>query len=244
MSKRESTVDVALLEHLVREELNRTAVRRMGVQKPLRLVIENYPEGAEEAMEAVNNPEDPEAGTRKVPFSRVLYIERDDFMENPPKKFYRLSPGTEVRLRYAFLVRCTGVETDPATGEVTEVRCTYDPETRSGTAGRKVKATLHWVSAAHAVPAEIRLLDHLYTVENPSAEEDFLSVLNPDSLTAAAGFVEPGLGDAAPGEVFQLERLGYYCVDPDSRPGRPVLNRTVTLRDTWARIQKAAARGS
>jgi glutaminyl-tRNA synthetase len=240
MAKRESVVEFALLEHLVREELNRTAPRRMGVQKPLRLVIENYPEGNAESVEAVNNPEDPEAGTRQVPFSRVLYIERDDFMEDPPKKFYRLSPGTEVRLRYAYLVRCTGVEKDPETGEITEVRCTYDPDTRSGSPGRKVKATLHWVSAAHAVPAEIRLLDSLYTVENPAAEENFLSVLNPDSLASVTGFVEPDLAGAAPGEVFQLERLGYYCVDPDSGPGRLVLNRTVTLRDTWARIQKAA----
>jgi glutaminyl-tRNA synthetase len=244
MSKRESVVDIALLEHLVREELNRTAPRRMAVQKPLRLVITNYPEDATEDMEAINNPEDPGAGTRRVPFSRVLYIERDDFMENPPRQFYRLSPGTQVRLRYAYLVTCTGVVKDPGTGEITEVRCTYDPETRSGTAGRKVKATLHWVSAAHAVPAEIRLIEPLYTVENPAAEADFLSVLNPESRTAVEGFVEPGLAGAAPGEGFQFERLGYYCVDPESAPGRLVLNRTVTLRDTWARIQKAAARGS
>jgi glutaminyl-tRNA synthetase len=217
----------------------------MAVLRPLRVVIENYPEGRVESMQAVNNPEDPGAGTREVPFSRVLYIERDDFMEDPPKKFYRLAPGREVRLRYAYFVTCTGVVKDEATGEVVELRCTYDPATRGGDApdGRKVKATLHWVSADHSRQAEVRRYDHLFTKEDPDdvAEgEDFTAYLNPNSLEILADCrVEPGLARAEPGERYQFERLGYFCVDPDSTAEKLVFNRTVTLRDPWAKIQKA-----
>ena len=244
VAKRDSMVDFALLEFCVREHLNRTAPRVMGVLRPLRVVIDNYPEGREEFLDARNNPEDPDAGWRQVPFGRVLYIEQEDFLEDPPKKFFRLSPGREVRLRYAYFIRCEQVVKDPATGRIVEVRCTYDPETRGGDApdGRKVKATLHWVSAAHALGAEMRLYDHLFTKENPSetAEgEDFSANLNPDSLEVLQGFVEPGLKGAAPGTVVQFERLGYFCVDrTEAGAGRPVFNRTVTLRDTWAKIQK------
>jgi len=245
VAKRDSRVEPALLEFHVREVLNRTAPRVMGVLNPLRVVIENYPEGATEEMDAVNNPEDPGAGTRKVPFSRELHIERDDFMEDPPKRFYRLAPGREVRLRYAYLVTCTGVEKDPETGEVTALRCTYDPATRSGNApdGRKVKATLHWVSAAHARPAELRLYETLFTTPDPNQGGDFMANLNPDSVRIVSGWVEPSVAGAAPGTVYQLERLGYYTMDRDAAPGRPVLNRTVTLRDAWARIQKAGKAG-
>jgi glutaminyl-tRNA synthetase len=217
----------------------------MAVLKPLRVVIENYPEGQTEEMDAVNNPEDESMGTRKVPFSRVLYIEREDFMEDPPKKFFRLAPGREVRLRYAYFVTCTGVVKDEATGEVVELRCTYDPETRGGGApdGRQVKATLHWVAAEHALPAEVRLYDRLFTKENPAdAEEgqDFKSYINPRSLEVLSDCrVEPDLTGARPGDPLQFERLGYFCVDPDSAGGKLVFNRTVTLRDTWAKIQKA-----
>jgi len=246
IAKFDSTVDVQLLEHCVREDLNKRAPRRMGVIRPLKVIIENYPEGRSEELDAVNNPEDPAAGTRKVPFSRILYIERDDFMENPPKEFFRLAPGREVRLRYAYFITCTGVVKDPVTGEVKELRCTYDPATRGGDApdGRKVKATLHWVSAAHALNAEVRLYDPLFTKENPDdapAGQTFLANLNPKSLEVLRGCkVEPGLAAARPGERFQFERLGYFCADSkDSRPGALVFNRTVTLKDTWARIQKA-----
>jgi len=243
VAKANSTVDVAMLEHAVREELNRTAPRVMAVLRPLRVVIENYPEGQVEEMDAVNNPEDASMGTRKVPFSRVLYIEREDFREDPPRKFYRLAPGREVRLRYAYFVTCTGVVKDRRSGEVVELRCTYDPATRGGDApdGRKVKSTLHWVSAPHAVEAEVRLYDRLFTEENPGAVSDFKSCLNPHSLEVLkACQVEPGLSDASPGARHQFERQGYFCVDTrHSRPGSPVFNRTVGLRDTWAKIEQA-----
>jgi glutaminyl-tRNA synthetase len=246
LAKRDSLVDVAQLEHAVREDLNARAPRVMAVLDPLPLVIENYPEDRVEEIEAVNNPEDESAGTRKVPFSRVLYIEREDFREDPPKKFFRLAPGREVRLRYAYLVKCTSIAKDES-GNVTEVRCTYDPETRGGSPpdGRKVKATLHWVSAAHARPAEVRLYDRLFTRENPDdveEGEDFTASLNPDSLKVVSGArVEPGLESASPGDFFQFERQGYFAVDPDSTPGKLVFNRTVSLKDAWARIEARAA---
>jgi glutaminyl-tRNA synthetase len=238
VAKRENIVDVALLEHAVREDLNRRAPRVMGVLNPLRVVLENYPEGRTEQFEVGNNPEDPSAGTRTVPFSRVLYVERDDFMETPPRKFFRLAPGREVRLRGAYFVTCTGVEKD-ASGNVTALRCTYDPATRGGDApdGRKVKATLHWVSAEHAIDAEVRLYDRLFLSGNPGAEHDYREDLNPASLEVRRGCrIEPSVADAAPGSRYQFERLGYFCVDPDSRPGAPVFNRTVTLKDSWAKI--------
>ncbi|MDX2438317.1 MAG: glutamine--tRNA ligase/YqeY domain fusion protein [Acidobacteriota bacterium] len=239
VAKRESVVDLAFLEHCVRTELNRTAERRMGVLRPLKVVIENYPEGETEELEAVNNPEDASAGTRKVPFSRELYIERDDFMEDPPKKFFRLSPGREVRLRYAYFITCREAVKN-VDGEIVELRCTYDPETRGGDApdGRKVKATLHWVSAAHAATAEVRLYDRLFKSEEPGAVGDFLDDINPDSLEVVADArLEPTLGQMAVGTTVQFERLGYFCVDRDSTPESRVINRTITLRDTWARMQ-------
>jgi glutaminyl-tRNA synthetase len=240
VAKRENVVDVGLLEFCVREDLNKRAPRAMSVLRPLKVVLENYPEDRVEQMDVVNNPEDPAAGTRQVPFSRVLYIEQDDFMLDPPKKFFRLSPGREVRLRNAYLITCTGVVRNAA-GEVTELRCTYDPATRGGDApdGRKVKATLHWVSAAHAVDAEVRLYDRLFTVESPgSGDSDFLAQLNPRSLEVLRGSkLEPSLVSPASGARYQFERLGYFCVDPDSKPGAPVFNRTVTLKDTWAKIK-------
>ncbi|MBE0616447.1 MAG: glutamine--tRNA ligase/YqeY domain fusion protein, partial [Proteobacteria bacterium] len=239
VAKRDSTVDLALLEHCVRDDLNRTAPRRMAVLRPLKVVIENYPEGQVEELEAVNNPEDPAAGTRKVPFSRVLYIEQEDFREEAPPKYYRLTPGREVRLRYAYFVKCTGVVKDEA-GQVVEVRCAYDPATLGGNApdGRKVKATIHWVSATHAVPAEVRLYDRLFRSEDPGARGDFLADLNAESLEVLAGCrLEPSLAQAAPGDRVQFERLGYFCCDPDSRPGASVFNRTVTLKDPWAKIE-------
>jgi glutaminyl-tRNA synthetase len=240
VAKRENTVDVALLEHAVREDLNRTAPRVMGVLAPLRVVIENYPEEQSETFDVVNNQEDPSAGTRAVPFSRVIYIERDDFREEPPKKFFRLAPGREVRLRGAYFVTCTQVIKDAA-GEVSELRCTYDPATRGGDApdGRKVKATLHWVSAAHALDVEVRLYDRLFTSEIPGAAGDYVADLNPRSLEVVkAAKLEPSVADAAPGTRYQFERLGYFCIDPDSAPARLVFNRTVTLKDTWARIEQ------
>jgi glutaminyl-tRNA synthetase len=243
VAKRENVVDLALLEHAVREDLNRRAPRVMGVLRPLRVVIENYPEGRTEEVDVVNNPEDADAGSRKVPFSRVLYIEQDDFREDPPKKFFRLAPGREVRLRCAYFITCTGVTKDPSTGEVTELRCTYDPATRGGDApdGRKVKATLHWVSAAHAVDAEVRLYDRLFNVEEPGKVDDYRSALNPQSLEVIGNAkVEPAAAAAAPGTRFQFERIGYFTVDPDSTSARPVFNRTVTLKDTWAKIEKSA----
>ncbi len=245
VGKKDSLVDVALLEHCLREDLNRRAPRAMAVLKPLRLVIENYPEGREEMLEAVNNPEDAAMGKRAVPFSRVLYIEQDDFRENPPKKYFRLFPGNEVRLRYAYLIRCTGVVKDERTDEVVEVRCTYDPATHGGNApdGRRVKSTIHWVSAAHAVEAEVRLYDHLFLVPVPGADkDDWKADLNPRSLERlTACRLEPSLKDAAPGSRYQFERNGYFCADlDDSIPGRPVWNRAVSLRDSWARIEKAS----
>ena len=240
VAKRENLIDVALLEHAVREDLNARAPRVMGVLRPLRVVIENYPEDRTEDVDVVNNPEDPGAGTRKVPFSRVLFLEQDDFREDPPKKFFRLAPGREVRLRCAYFIKCTGVVKDPATGEVTELRCTYDPATRGGDApdGRKVKATLHWVSAPHAVNAEVRLYDRLFKSEEPGKTGDFHDDLNPASLEVVADAkVEPSAAAAEPGTRFQFERLGYFCVDKDSQPGRPVFNRTVTLKDSWAKAE-------
>jgi len=251
VAKRDSTVDVALLEHCIREKLNRQAPRRMAVLRPLKLIIENYPEDREEKLDAINNPEDTSMGTRQVPFSRVLYIERDDFMEDPPKKFFRLAPGREVRLRYAFFVTCTGVVKDEQSGEILELRCSYDPATRGGNApdGRKVKATLHWVSAHHCLQAEVRLYSHLFLSETPGADGkggDFISDLNPNSLeTLTDCRLEPDLANAQPGDRWQFERLGYFSVDPiDSQAGRPVFNRTVTLRDTWAKIRRSAGKKS
>ncbi len=244
VARRENRVELALLEHCVREELNRRALRRMAVLRPLKVVLENYPEGQVEWFEAANNPEDPAAGVRKVPFAREVWIDQEDFREVPPPKYFRLSPGTEVRLRAAYLVRCTGVEKDPATGEVTLVRATYDPETRSGNApdGRKVKATIHWVSASHAVPAEVRLYETLFPQVDPEdvpEGEDFVSGINPRSLEVLTGCrLEPALAEAPAGTPLQFERVGYFYPDPDSLPGRPVFNRTVTLKDAWARIEK------
>jgi glutaminyl-tRNA synthetase len=244
VAKADSMVDVALLEHCIREDLNRHANRVMAVLRPLRLVIENYPDGQVEELDAVNNPEDPGAGTRKLPFSRVLYIDGDDFREDPPKKYFRLSPGAEVRLRYGYFVRCTGVTKD-ASGQVTEVRCTYDPATRGGDApdGRRVKGTIHWVSAQHALSAEVRVYEHLFTKANPSDDKDgvdWKAHLNPNSLERILDAkVEPGLAGAKPGTRYQFERVGYFTVDPESRGGRLVMNRTVGLRDTWAKIEKS-----
>ncbi len=244
VAKRNSVVDIALLEHCLREDLNRRAPRFMAVLRPLKVVIDNYPEDQVEEMEAVNNPEDPSAGTRMVPFSRVLYIEREDFMEDPPKKFYRLAPGREVRLRDAYFVKCVDVVKDEK-GDVVELHCTYDPASRGGNSpdGRKVKATLHWVSTAHAIDAEVRLFDHLFTKEDPTVLEegkDWKDQINPQSCQVlAACRLEPNLKNVEPGFRCQFERQGYFCVDPDSTIDKLVFNRTVTLRDTWARIQKA-----
>jgi glutaminyl-tRNA synthetase len=248
VSKTNGTNELAMLEHFVREDLNKRSPRVMAVLRPLRVVIDNYPADQVEEMEAVNNPEDAGMGTRKVPFSRVLYIERDDFQEHPPKQFYRLSPGREVRLRYGYFIACTSVVKDDQ-GEVIEIHCTYDPATHGGNApdGRKVKSTIHWVSAAHAVNAEVRLYDSLFTLEDPnqtSAGQDFISNLNPRSLEVLTSCkLEPSLLNAAEGSRYQFERLGYFCVDPDATPGKPVFNRTVALRDTWARIEKAQRAG-
>jgi len=245
VAKRDSMVDVALLEHSVREDLNKRAPRVMAVLQPLKVVIENYPDGQEEMLEAVNNPEDAGMGTRMLPFSRVLYIEQEDFREDPPKKYFRLAPGREVRLRYAYFITCTRVVKDEKTGRIVELYCTYDPATKGGDApdGRKVKATLHWVSAAHALTAEVHLYDRLFLNENPADKKespDFKTSLNPNSLEVLTDCrVEPGLVDAAPGSRYQFERLGYFCVDPiDSGNNRLVFNRTVSLRDTWAKIEK------
>jgi len=244
VARRENRVELALLEHCVREDLNRHALRRMAVLRPLKVVIENYPEGQVEYFEAANNPDDPAAGSRQVPFSREIWIEQEDFREVPPPKYFRLSPGVEVRLRTAYLIRCTGVTKDPATGEVTEVRATYDPETKSGNApdGRKVKATIHWVSAAHAVAAEVRLYDTLFPQENPEdvpEGADFAAGLNAASLEVITDCrLERALGEVAAGTALQFERVGYFYPDPDSKPGAPVFNRTVTLKDAWARIEK------
>jgi glutaminyl-tRNA synthetase len=242
VAKTESTIDLALLEHCIREDLNKTVPRVMAVLNPLRVVIDNYPEDQTEELDAINNPEDPGAGTRKVPFSRVLYIERDDFREVPPSKFFRLAPGREVRLRYAYLITCVGVTKDKRTGEVVELHCTYDPATRGGNTpdGRKVKGTIHWVSARHALKAEVRLYDRLFTQENPGdVAGGCESVLNPSSLETLTGYVEPSLAKATPTSRYQFERLGYFCVDSkDSSAERLVFNRTVALRDSWAKIEK------
>ena len=245
VAKRDSIVDIALLEHCLREDLNKRAQRVMAVLRPLKVIIDNYPEDQTEELDAVNNPEDPSMGTRKVPFSRELYIEQEDFKEDPPKKFYRLAPGREVRLRYAYFIKCERVVKDDKTGEIVELHCTYDPATRGGNApdGRKVKATLHWVSAPQALEAEARLYDHLFTKADPSDTDegvDFKSYLNPNSLeTLASCRVEPSLSGAEPGSRYQFERQGYFCVDPDSTDQKLVFNRTVSLRDTWAKIQKS-----
>jgi glutaminyl-tRNA synthetase len=241
VAKSDNTVELALLEHCVREHLNKTAQRRMAVLRPLKLVITNYPADKVEMMEAVNNPEDPAAGTRKVPFTRELWIEQDDFRDVAPKKYFRLAPGAEVRLRYAYIVKCTDFSVAPD-GRVSEVRCTYDPATLGGdSGGRTVKGTIHWVSAAHAVEAEARLYETLFSKPKPDDEDDFKSALNPNSLTVVSGArVEPSLREAAPGARVQFERNGYFCVDTrDSAPGRPVFNRTVGLRDTWAKIERS-----
>jgi glutaminyl-tRNA synthetase len=248
VAKKDSMVDIALLEHCLREDLNKRAPRVMGVLKPLRVVIENYPEGQVEDMVGVNNPEDPVAGTRTVPFSRVLYIEQDDFRENPPPKYYRLAPGREVRLRYAYLLKCVDVVKD-AQGDVVELKCTYDPATRGGDApdGRKVKATIHWVSAEHAVPARVRLYDRLFVKEDPDEADggqDFLANLNPNSLEELTGcWVEPSLAESKPGSIYQFERQGYFCVDPDAAKGSLAFNRAVSLKDQWARIERAQRAG-
>ena len=239
ISKRDAVVEIEQLEHVVRDVLNRRAPRRFAVLRPLKVVIEDYPVGQVEEMEAVNNPEDPSAGTRRVPFSRELWIEREDFMEDPPAKFFRLAPGREVRLRYAYFITCREVVKNAA-GEVVELRCTYDPATRGGDApdGRRPKATLHWVSAAHAVPAEVRLYERLFVRPDPGADGDLLADLDPASEEVLADCrLEPAAADLAVGETVQFERLGYFCADPDSEPGRPVLNRTLSLKDSWARAQ-------
>jgi len=238
----DSWVDMAQLDACIRDDLNKHSVRRMAVLRPIKLIIDNYPDGQTEEMTAINNPEDETAGTRKVPFSKILYIEQDDFREEPPPKFHRLYPGNEVRLRYAYLVKCTGVARDPVDGAVTEVHCTYDPATRGGDTpdGRKVKSTIHWVSADHAVKGDIRLYEQLFTVENPDIGEDVNRIINPRSLEDLKGcFLEPSLAQAQPGEKFQFERNGYFCADLDSTPGKPVFNRTVTIKDTWAKIEKS-----
>jgi glutaminyl-tRNA synthetase len=246
VSKTNSVIDIALLEHFIRKDLNQRAPRVFGILRPLRVVITNYPEGQVEELEAINNPEDESMGTRKVPFSRVIYIEQDDFREVPPPKYRRLIPGREVRLRYAYFITCVDVIKDPETGEVVEIHCTYDPETRGGNApdGRKVKATLHWISAEHATPIEVRLYDRLFSTSNPDDVEpgkDFKSNINPNSLDILKGsYVENSLADATPGITYQFERQGYFCVDPlPADDGKLVFNRTIALRDSWAKLEKS-----
>ena len=244
VAKRDAVVEMQLLEHFIREDLNKRAQRAMAVLRPLKIVIENYPEGQVEQLDAINNPEDPSAGTRKVPFSRTLFMEQDDFREDPPKQFFRLAPGREVRLRYAYIIKCVGVTKDPQSGELTELRCTYDPETKSGSTGeqRKVKATIHWVSALHAAEAEVRLYNPLLTADlaKVPSDHDWTTYLNPRSLERITGCrIEPSLQHAIPGSRFQFERLGYFCVDSDSSPAKAVFNRTVALKDAWARIDKS-----
>jgi glutaminyl-tRNA synthetase len=239
VAKNYSISDVSLLEACVRDDLNKHALRRMAVLRPLKVVIDNYPDSQVEEMDAVNNPEDPSAGTRKIPFSKIVYIEQDDFREAPLPKYYRLFPGNEVRLRYAYLIKCTRVVKNDR-GEVVEVHCTYDPATRGGDApdGRKVKSTIHWVSVEHAKPIEVRMYDRLFTKENPEGEDDFISCLNPNSLEILNGVAEPLLAAAKAGDRFQFERQGYFCADPDSTPDKPIFNLTVSLKDTWAKIEK------
>jgi glutaminyl-tRNA synthetase len=242
-TKNDSWVDWSVLEAVIRDDLNRRSPRRMAVLHPVKLIVDNYPEGKTEEFDAVNNPEDSSAGSRKIPFSKVLYIEQDDVRETPPPKYFRLFPGNEVRLRYAYLVKCTSVTLDPATGAVTEAHCTYDPATRTGDApdGRKVKSTIHWVSAGHAVGAEVRNYDLLFTAERPDMGEELEGIINPGSLEVLAGCrLEPSLADSQPGDKFQFERNGYFCADPDGAKGALVFNRTVTLRDTWAKIEKGS----
>jgi glutaminyl-tRNA synthetase len=238
ITKYPSMTDMALLEHTVRDELNRTATRRLVVLRPIKVVLTNYPEGKTEELDAINNPEDPNAGTRKIPFGRELYIERDDFMETPPPKYFRLRPGGEVRLKYAYIIKCEEVVKDDA-GNVTELRCSVDLDSKSGgpTAGRKVKGTIHWVSAAHAIDAEVRLYDRLFTVPEPDAGGDFKSFINSNSLEVANAKCEPALANARPEERYQFERLGYFTLDPDSTREKQVWNRTVSLRDTWAKVK-------
>jgi glutaminyl-tRNA synthetase len=244
VSKYDSVIDMAVLENCLREDLNKRVPRVMAVVRPLKVIIDNYPEGQVDELEAVNNPEDPAAGTRKVPFSRVLYIEQDDFREEAPKKYFRLAPGREVRLRWGYYVKCVDFKKDPQTGQVVELHCTYDPETKGGWApdGRKVQGTIHWVSAAHAIPIEVRLYDHLFSKPDPDDVEegkDWKSNLNPKSLEVVPGcWAEPSLAGAVPGGRYQFERVGYFSVDPDSKAGKPLFNRTVTLVDTWAKIEK------
>ncbi len=239
ITKYPSMTDMALLEHTMRDEFNRTATRRLAVLRPIKVVLTNYPEGKIEELDAINNPEDVNAGTRKIPFGRELYIERDDFMETPPPKFFRLRPGGEVRLKYAYIIKCDEVVKDEA-GKLIELRCTVDLDSKSGgpTAGRKVKGTIHWVSAVHAIDADIRLYDRLFTVPEPDASGDFKSFINPNSLEVANAKCEPALADARPEERYQFERLGYFALDPDSTREKQVWNRTVTLRDTWAKEAK------
>ncbi len=241
VAKRQNTVEIALLEHCLREDLNKQAERALAVLRPIKVIIDNYPEGQTEDLEALNNPESPDMGKHTIPFSKELYIESDDFRDDPPKNYYRLSPGREVRLRYGYFITCTSVERDENTGEIIALHCTYDPETRGGQApdGRKVRGTIHWVSAAHSMQTEVRLYDHLFTVEKPDEAEDYRLVLNPQSLeTLVSCQIESRLINAAPGNQYQFERLGYFCVDSlDSQPGAPVFNRTVTLRDTWAKVE-------
>jgi glutaminyl-tRNA synthetase len=249
VARKDSIVDIKLLEYCIREDLNRHAPRVLGVLRPLRVIIDNYPEDQVEELEAVNNPEDPSMGTRMVPFSRVLYIEKEDFREDPPKKWFRLAPGREVRLRYGYYITCVDVVKDDNTGEVLELHCTYDPETRGGWSpdGRKVRGTLHWVSAAHAIDAEVRLYDHLFSDASPEEAVDgldFQSNINPNSLEVLKSCkLEPALARVTPGSRFQFERLGYFTVDTESSDEKPVFNRTVTLRDTWAKIEKKQKAG-
>jgi glutaminyl-tRNA synthetase len=242
VAKRENVIDVGLLEFCLREDLNKNAQRVMGVLNPVKLILTDYPEGQVEEMNAVNNPENPETGTRKVAFSRELYIERDDFMEEPQSKFFRLAPGREVRLKYAYIVKCESIVKDPVTGEITEIHCTHDPESLSGRAqsNRKVKGTLHWVSAQHAIEAEVRLYDRLFISESPEdvpEGEDYKNNLNPNSLSVIKGYIESYVAGTQPLDKFQFERLGYFCTDSDSRPGQLVFNRTVALKDSWAKAK-------
>ena len=238
MAKRDNVIDLSLMEFCVREDLNKTAERRMAVLKPLKVTITNYPEDKTEYFTCINNPEDEAAGTRQVPFSREIYIDRDDFMEVPPKKYYRLSPGQEVRLRYSYLIRCEEVVKDE-NGEIVELRCTYDPQSGGGSSsdGRRVKGVIHWVSARHAVEAEVRLFETLFSVEDPN-DDNFMDYLNPTSLVKTTGYLEPSLTEAPVGKTFQFERVGYFCPDTDSTPEKLVFNRTVTLKDSWAKINK------
>ncbi len=243
VAKNDSLVDIGLLEHCVRDDLNEKAPRAMAVLRPLKLIIDNYPKNQVEELVCPRHPQKPEMGTRRVPFSGELYIEKDDFLESPPKKYYRLAPGKEVRLRYAYIIKCTDLVKDAQTGEIKEIHCTYDPETKDGPPkdGRKVEGIIHWVSASHAVPAEMRLYDRLFLIPNPAGEDEFIKYLNPQSLEVIQGFVEPSLAQAAPGTQYQFERLGYFCADPvESAPGKLVFNRTVTLKDSWAKIKNKA----